>query len=93
MNVGILVVDINIPLNNSLKGKRMILQSLKQKIRVKFNVSISETDHHDLWQRATLSCAAIGNDKRLINSTLSNVKNFILMEAKIEVLDYQIEMI
>lgn len=93
MNIGVLIVDIHIPLNNSLKGKRMVLQSLKRRIRTKFNVSVSETGSQDLWQRAHLSIAIVGSDKRVIDSTLLAVKKFILKESRIEILDYQLEMI
>jgi uncharacterized protein len=93
MNIGILTLDIRIPLNRSLKGKRRVIKGLKKKIRTKFNVSVAEVDNHNLWQRATFAVVAVGQDKRIVNSTLSKVNNFIEKEVKSEVLDHQIEVI
>lgn len=93
MNVGILTVDIRIPLSQSLKAKRKVIKSLKERIRAKFNVSVAETDNHDLWQKSTLSIVQVAGDKRIIDSALSKINNFITNELNIDVLDYQIEVI
>ena len=45
---------------DSLKGKRHALKGLKEKVKHRFNVSVAEVDHEDLWQRATLGFAAVG---------------------------------
>ena len=53
--IALLTLDIHIPHAHSLKDKRMILRSLKDRLRSKFNVSVSEVDHQDLWQRSQVS--------------------------------------
>jgi uncharacterized protein YlxP (DUF503 family) len=45
-----------------LKGKRKEVQSVKAHLSRRFGASVAETDHHDLWQRATLSCALVARD-------------------------------
>lgn len=47
---------------SDLKGKRKEVQSVKAHLSRKFGAAVAETDHHDLWQRATLSCALVARD-------------------------------
>lgn len=92
-HVGVLKIDFHIQDSSSLKDKRMVLQRLKDRIKNTFNVSISEVDNHDKWQLASLGIACISNDKRHIDSSLNNVKNFIEKDRKIVVTDHQMEII
>lgn len=61
MAVVLLTVDFHFPFAQSLKDKRMILRGVKDRTK-KFNVSVAEVDHHDLWQRATLAVVAVATD-------------------------------
>jgi len=66
-------VHIYLPLSSSLKDKRQVIQSIINRIRKRFNVSISEVDHHDLWQRSALGWAAACssyNDAKMINDVI-----------------------
>jgi len=58
--VAILTAELHFPDAGSLKGKRQYLRSAKDNLRSRFGASVAEVDHHDLWQRATLTvaCAA-----------------------------------
>jgi uncharacterized protein YlxP (DUF503 family) len=58
MNIGLLTLDIFFPDSHSLKDKRIVLRRLKDRLR-KFNVSIAECDHQDLWQRSTVGIVSI----------------------------------
>jgi len=53
-----------------LKDKRMIVRSLKDRLRAKFNVSVSEVDHQELWQRAQVSVVIVGSDERFLQKVL-----------------------
>lgn len=75
----------------SLKGKRKILKSLKDRIKNKFNVSVGELDGHDLWQSSTVGVAIISNDKSFANSVLSKVTDFVNSQPEIVVTDIQME--
>ncbi|MEA2386140.1 MAG: uncharacterized protein QOJ22_314 [Thermoleophilaceae bacterium] len=55
--VAILEVHLHFPDNGSLKGKRKELQSVKAQLHRRFGAAVSETGHHDLWQRSTLTLA------------------------------------
>ena len=52
-------VELHLPDVESLKGKRHVLKGLKQKVRARFEVSVAEVDHQDMWQRATLAVAYV----------------------------------
>lgn len=76
-----------------MKEKRFILKSLKTKIQNKFNVSIAEVDYHDQWQHACLGIASVSNDRRFLDSTLSNVMNAIAKEGRVEIMDHVTEIL
>ena len=92
MTIGVLQLSLFIPQANSLKSKRQILKSLKDRIRHKFNVSAAEINCLDKWQRATLAVACVNSDKRLVNSVLSKVITLVDAQRAIELLDHTIEM-
>jgi uncharacterized protein YlxP (DUF503 family) len=59
MIIGVLTLELHLPESNSLKSKRIIIKSLKDRIKNKFNVSIAEIDGNDLWQRCVLGAACV----------------------------------
>ncbi len=95
MVVGVLRLTLYLPENHSLKGKRQVLRSIKARVRDKFNVSIAESDDHDMWQRAELGICQVGNDRAFVDSALREVVNFIerlglapLGEEQLEIISY-----
>ena len=66
MIVGLLTLDLHIPEANSLKSKRRVIKSLIEKIKNKFNVSISEVDAQNLWQRSVIGIAYVSNETHLL---------------------------
>jgi len=90
MVVGILQVELMIPEADSLKAKRMVLRSLKDRIRREFNVSIAEVEDNDQWQSGVLAVAVVSNDRRFANQVLSKVEDFIEESRGLVVDDYQI---
>ena len=91
MVVGIVRVELHLPESGSLKAKRSVLSSLKARIRSKFNVSVAEVDHLDLWQRSSLGVAFVTNDRRFADEVLSKVVGLISSEPRIQLLDYTID--
>ncbi len=77
MVVGVLRVEIFLPGSDSLKAKRKEIRSMKDRIRSKFNVSVSEVDNSDLWQRSTLGIAVAGGDADAVREVLRSVQNFL----------------
>jgi len=91
MFIGVCTIEMHIPESGSLKTKRHSLKSLKDRIRNKFNVSVAEVDHNDLWQKASLAVAAVSNDKTYLNQTLDHVLDMVRSVPEVNLLDYHIE--
>jgi len=91
MVVGVCTIDLHLPGVGSLKGKRQILLSLKERIQGKFNVSIAEVDGNDLWQRAVLGIACVANDGRYATKVLDSVLNMIRANPAVELVRHQME--
>ncbi|MFL5547915.1 MAG: DUF503 domain-containing protein [Gemmatimonadales bacterium] len=62
--------ELHLPACHSLKEKRGVLKPLTTGLRRSLNVSVAETAHQDLWQRAEIACAAIGSARTLVDETL-----------------------
>jgi uncharacterized protein YlxP (DUF503 family) len=77
MVVAILRVSLSIPHADSLKDKRRVLKSIKDRIRNGFNVSIAEIGNQDIWRNAELGVAVISEDSSYANGVLSRVQDAI----------------
>ncbi|MBI1966819.1 MAG: DUF503 domain-containing protein [Gemmatimonadetes bacterium] len=64
MIIGVSTWELHLAACQSLKEKRQVLKSLKDRLHNQFNVSAAETDHQDLWQRAELTVCVVSNDRR-----------------------------
>ena len=93
MVVGICQLDVLIPENHSLKGKRHVMQKLMERVRHHFNVAISEVGDNDLWQRAQIGFCTVSNDRRHINSSLDKVIDFIEKMYLVEVIHTEMEIL
>ena len=91
MLIGTCRLELIIPESRSLKNKRQVLKSLKDRIRNKFNVSVAEIDHQVLWQRLTIDIAMVANEYSFIDRALSQILNLVHSEPRINVIDYEIE--
>jgi uncharacterized protein len=60
--VGVLTLELRIENSHSLKEKRHVVESLKARLRSKFNVAVAEIDHQDLWQRAAVAAVTVSPD-------------------------------
>jgi uncharacterized protein YlxP (DUF503 family) len=75
--VGLITWELHLGACQSLKEKRQIVKSLKDRLHQRFNVSVAETDHHDLWQRAELSAAVVSTDRRHAEQVLQEVDRLV----------------
>jgi len=89
MTVGIARLTLFLPEAHSLKEKRMVLRRVKDRAQQKFNLSIAEVGENDLWQRAVLGIAVVGNGRRFVESALDEIVRFV--RALAEVTDVQRE--
>ena len=95
MVVGVLRLELLLPENHSLKGKRSVLRAIKSRVQNTFNVSIAECEDHDMWQRTTLGVSQVGPDQPHVDRCLREVVRFIddlalatLGEERVEFLHY-----
>ena len=94
MHVGVARVALHLAENGSLKGKRMVVKSITQRVRNRFNVAVAEVETQDAWQVATLGIVSISDDRRHVNEMLDKVLDFIESERlDAEVGDVQLELI
>ena len=77
MHVGTCKIELYLPMNQNLKGKRRIVKSLSEQIRSRFNVSVSEVENNELWQIATIGIAVISNKIIVLNQTFDQIFSFI----------------
>jgi uncharacterized protein YlxP (DUF503 family) len=94
MAVGLLTLELYLPLNDSLKGKRGILKPLIARLRRDFNVSVCEADAQDVWTRAVLEVACVSGTRALAHRQLQLVAKRVeewRMDAQL--IDYHIEML
>jgi len=74
----VLQIHLHFPHNGSLKSKRKELSSLKAQLQRRFGASVAETDHHDLWQRSTVTVALVGRDARPLRDAAASLERFVL---------------
>ena len=77
MIVGLITWELHLGACHSLKEKRQIVKSLKDRLHRRFNVSAAETDHHELWQRAELSVCVVSTDRRHAEEVLREADRLV----------------
>jgi uncharacterized protein len=75
--VCLIEIHLHFPDNGSLKGKRKEIVSLKAQLQRRFGAAVSETDHHDLWQRATVTAALVGRDARTVRDAGAKLERYV----------------
>lgn len=87
MVVGIVTWELHLNGCRSLKEKRQIVTSLKDRLHRRFNVSVAETSHQDLWQRAELSCCVVAGTRRHAQEVLSAADRMVASEPLARIID------
>ena len=72
---------------HSLKMKRSIIRSMKERIQTRFKVSVAETDFHDLWQKAEITVAFVTTDRAHADSLLDRLDRKVLSDPRAEVVE------
>lgn len=93
MNVGVLQFTLRIEGCRSLKEKRSVVKSLKDRARRKFNLAIAEVDDHDVWGRASLGATSVGVDAASAEGTLRAFLKFVEAYRDASLEDHQIEIL
>jgi uncharacterized protein YlxP (DUF503 family) len=74
---GLVLIHLHFPDAGSLKGKRKELSSLKAQLQTRLHVAVTEVEHQDLWQRATLAAAVTGGSETAVREQLDRVDRFV----------------
>lgn len=93
MTIGVLKLVLYIPQSNSLKDKRMVLNSLKARLRNNFNIALTQIDEEDKWQKTMLVAVGVERDRAGMNSVLSGLLNFMEKSDSVNIIDYEMELL
>ncbi|HEY0075367.1 MAG TPA: DUF503 domain-containing protein [Abditibacteriaceae bacterium] len=89
----VLTLELFIHDAHSLKDKRMVVNSILDKLRARFNVSAAQIDDHDLWQRATLAVVAVSNEAKVAQSILNHARDVAEADLRCDVCQCRMETI
>lgn len=89
MFVGVVRIDLHIPAARSLKDKRQVIRSLKDRIRERVHASVAEVEHQELWQRAALGVAVVAPDVHHTRELLNRVRQLVDQAYEAQVTDWQ----
>jgi uncharacterized protein YlxP (DUF503 family) len=73
--IGVLTLELRLENSHSLKEKRHVVQSLKERLRNRFNVAVAEIDYQDLWQRAAVAAVTVSSDQVHAEKVLRSVED------------------
>jgi hypothetical protein len=91
VTVGTLRIEFLVAGATSLKDKRRVVKGLKDRLRHRFNVSVSEVDFQELWQRSAVGVAAVGTDGAFVAEVLEKVLALVRRDRSIQLLRHDIE--
>jgi uncharacterized protein YlxP (DUF503 family) len=92
MIIAAAMITLVIPGNDSLKGKRRVVKSLIDRLRHKFEAAVAEVGDNDLWQKARIGVALVGNDSQLLEARLHQIMKFMENQSLAEIIDSQVEL-
>ena len=75
--------------SHSLKEKRHIVSSCKEKLKHKFNISIVESDYQDLWQKIQMAVAMVSNSRSIIEKSFDQIEDFICMNYPVRIISVE----
>lgn len=76
-HVVLLTFDLMIPFSHSLKDKRRVIKSLKDRVRARFNAAVAEVGYLEEWQRSRIGVALLGNDAKYLEQGASAIRHLI----------------
>lgn len=92
MIIGACTVDLHLPGNGSLKGKRSILKPLLLRLRKEFNLAAAEVDYHDVWQSAQIALVSVSTDAGHVHALLERAVHWIEKQRPdLDVVGWRIE--
>jgi len=93
MVIGVCKIVLALDKVFSLKEKRHIVKSIVERLRSRFNASVSEVELQDLWKNAVIGISCITNETGVADSMLASMVNFVENDGRAVVIDYSTEII
>jgi len=94
MVIGVVTIELHIPMVDSLKGKRSVIKPIIARLRSEYNVSVAEVDNQDSWRSAVIAVACVSSDRDYAHGLLSKVVESVeRWRLDVELVDYEIELI
>lgn len=87
MIIAVMIIDLFSENCHSLKEKRQIITSVREKVRKKFNVSLIESDYQDLWQKIQITVVMAANRKAMTEKTFNQIEEIIFSNYGVQILD------
>ena len=89
MVVGIVRFELHLPAAQSLKDKRQVVRSLKERLRERVRASVAEVEYQDLWQRAAIGLAVVAADGAQVRELLNSARHIVDQYVQTQLLDWQ----
>ena len=89
--IGLLSVELLVPGADSLKAKRKVIKSMKERLGARFNVSVAEVADQDKWQRSNLAVCAVSNDQHYLQTQLQKILDFFEHNRQLEIINSTID--
>ena len=91
--IGLVTIELHFPESQSLKAKRMVVRSIKDRLRSRFNVAVAETGYLELWQRAELAAVSVSGTRPVLESQLEAIHRDLEENFGSELLGTSVELI
>ena len=91
MIIGVCTLEFHLPTCRSLKGKRKFLSSFRTRLSNKFNVAVSELDHHDRWQRSTIGLVSLAAGREPIDKMFQKILGEAERQGEAQLISVNIE--
>ena len=89
MTIGLLEAKFSLPEAHSLKDKRMLVRSMKERVIARMNVSAAEVDNQDFWKSAKFAFVTVSGDRKIAEKRISDLLTFIRSDPRMILLDVQ----
>jgi uncharacterized protein YlxP (DUF503 family) len=84
-------VQLRLAAATSLKDKRMVLRSVRDRLRNRFNVAVAEVGSQDEWRVIELGIVSVGSDGKVVDAELSAITRFLDSDARFEMIERDVE--
>lgn len=89
MTIGLLEANFSIPEAHSLKDKRQVVRSMRDRVQSRFNISVGEVGKQDFWKSAQFAFVTVAGDKKIVEKRISELVNFLHSDPRLILLQVE----